>query len=78
MQYQNELLTLDEAAARLRTTKKAVYGLVERGAIPGVVHFGRRVLFNRSKLRRHLGLTTTPPPASLDELAFRAGSERDQ
>jgi excisionase family DNA binding protein len=51
-----ELLEPDEVAAMLRTTVKAVYHLVERGRLPGVVRLGRRVLVRRDDLRRHLGL----------------------
>lgn len=58
-----ELLTAEEAATLLRTSRKSLYTLVERGGVPGVVRFGRRVLFNAAKLRKHLGLTTVPPPA---------------
>ena len=38
------LLTTEETAALLRTTRKAVYALIERRQIPGVVRLGRRVL----------------------------------
>ncbi len=37
------LLTADETATLLRTTKKAVYAMVERGQLPGVTRLGRRV-----------------------------------
>jgi len=42
------LLTVDEAAALLRTTRRAMYAMVERRQLPGVVRIRRRVLF-RSK-----------------------------
>jgi excisionase family DNA binding protein len=38
------LLTVDEAASLLRTTRKAIYAMVERKQLPGVVRLGRRVL----------------------------------
>ena len=38
------LLTVPEAAALLRTTVKAVYAMVERRQLAGVVRLGRRVL----------------------------------
>lgn len=41
------LLTPDEVAALLRTTRKAIYSRNERGLLPGVVRDGRRVLFLR-------------------------------
>ena len=44
------LLTVDEAAALLRTTRKAVYAMVERSQIPGVIRIGRRVLFRAADL----------------------------
>jgi excisionase family DNA binding protein len=56
-----ELLTVPECAAFLRTTPAAVYALVERGQIPGVVRLGRRILFRAVDLRRHLGLVSSSP-----------------
>jgi excisionase family DNA binding protein len=44
------LMTADETAALLRTTRKAVYTLAERGAIDGVTRLGRRLLFRRDDL----------------------------
>ena len=44
------LLTPDEVAALLRTTRKAVYAMIARGFLPGVVRLGRRVLFDRAVL----------------------------
>ena len=41
------LLQAKEVADLLRTTRKAVYALVERGTLPGVTRIGRRVLFRR-------------------------------
>ena len=51
-----DLLTVPEVAVFLRTSKKAVYDLVERGQLPGVVRLGRRVLVRRVDLLRHVGL----------------------
>ena len=39
------LLTVDETAAFLRTSRRAIYATVERGQIPGVVRLRRRLLF---------------------------------
>lgn len=44
------LLTVDEAAKLLRTTRKAVYAMVERGQLPGVIRIRRRVLFRAADL----------------------------
>lgn len=45
-----ELLRVDEVAALLRTTPKAIYAMVERRSLPGVVRIGRRVLVRRDVL----------------------------
>jgi excisionase family DNA binding protein len=43
-------LTVDEAAALLRTSRRAVYAMLERGQLPGVTRIGRRVLFRSADL----------------------------
>ena len=48
------LLTVDEAASLLRTTRKAIYAMVERKQLPGVVRLGRRVLIHREILLNSL------------------------
>jgi excisionase family DNA binding protein len=50
------LLTVEEVAAFLRTTKDAIYHKVERGQLPGVVRMGKRLLFRRVDVRKHVGL----------------------
>lgn len=49
-----DLLTPDELAALLRTTRKAVYAMIARGQLPGIVRLGRRVLFDRRELLQWL------------------------
>ena len=44
------LLTIDEAADLLRTTRRAVYAMVERRQLPGVIRIRRRVLFRTADL----------------------------
>jgi excisionase family DNA binding protein len=44
------LLTTDEVAAILRTSRKAVYAMAERAQIPGVTRIGRRLLIRRDDL----------------------------
>jgi excisionase family DNA binding protein len=52
---ENVLLTPEEVGALLRTSRKAVYTMAERGALPGVVRIGRRLLFRRDELIHWLG-----------------------
>jgi hypothetical protein len=47
-----ELLTADEVAAWLKTTRKAIYAKAERGVIPGATHIGARLYFFRLDLLR--------------------------
>ena len=44
------LLTVNEVAAVLRTSQKAIYAMIERGQLPGVRRIGRRVLVRRAEL----------------------------
>jgi excisionase family DNA binding protein len=44
------LLTTSEVASLLRTSNKAVYAMVERGQLPGVVRVGRRLLVRQDDL----------------------------
>ena len=43
-------LTADEAASLLRTTRKAIYVMAERGRLPGATKVGRRLLVRRDAL----------------------------
>lgn len=45
-----QLLTVADVAIALRTSAKAIYSMVERGQIRGIVRIGRRVLFRRDLL----------------------------
>jgi len=54
------LLTTGETADLLRTSKKAIYAMVERGQLPGVVRIGRRVLIREDALLDWLGQKSTP------------------
>jgi excisionase family DNA binding protein len=56
------LLTVDEAAALLRTTRKAMYAMVERRQVPGVIRIGRRVLFRAADLLHWLDQKCAPSP----------------
>jgi excisionase family DNA binding protein len=44
------LLTVDEAAELLRTSRRAIYAMVERRQLPGVIRIRRRVLFRADDL----------------------------
>ena len=54
------LLTPVEVADVLRTTKKAIYAMVERAQMPGVVRIGRRVLIREDALLDWLRQKSTP------------------
>lgn len=56
-----QLDTVADVAAMLRTSSKAVYTMVERGQIPGVLRFGRRVLFRRDALVQWLSEKSGAP-----------------
>ncbi len=54
------LLTSGEVAALLRTTRRAVYAMVEREQLPGVVRLGRRVLFRQDAMLDFLRQKSAP------------------
>jgi len=56
------LLTVEETAALLRTTRKGVYALIERGQLAGVTRIGRRVLIDRTALLDWLAERRAPSP----------------
>ena len=56
------LLTVDEAADLLRTTRRAIYIMLERQQLPGVTRIGRRVLFRSDDLLNWLDQKRTPSP----------------
>jgi excisionase family DNA binding protein len=56
------LLTVDEAAALLRTSRRAIYAMVERGQIPGVIRVQRRLLFRADQLVHWLDQKSAPLP----------------
>jgi excisionase family DNA binding protein len=56
------LLTVSEAATLLRTTKVAVYAMVGRRQLPGVIRLGRRVLFRTQDLLNWLDQKRAPSP----------------
>ena len=56
------LLTVDEAAELLRTTRRAIYMMLERHQLPGVTRIGRRVLFRSADLLNWLDQKRAPSP----------------
>jgi excisionase family DNA binding protein len=50
------ILTAEEAAGLLRTSRRAVYAMAGRGQLPGTVRLGRRLLVRRDELLAWLGL----------------------
>jgi len=55
------LLTAEEAAALLRTTKKAIYVMASRRQLPGITHIGRRLLVRRDDLLHWLDQNRRAP-----------------
>ena len=55
-------LTFDETACLLRTTRKALYSMIERGQLPGVTRISRRVLVRRDVLLDWLRQKCAPSP----------------
>jgi len=53
-------LKVGEVADLLRTSEKAIYAMVERCQLPGVIRIGRRVLVRQDALLDWLGQKSTP------------------
>ena len=58
----SKLMTVIEAAELLRTTSKAIYSMVARGQLPGLVRIGRRLLFDREALLSWIDESRAPSP----------------
>jgi excisionase family DNA binding protein len=56
------LLTVDEAADLLRTTRRALYAMIERRQLPGVIRIRRRVLLRADDLLHWLDQKRAPSP----------------
>ncbi len=56
------LLTVDEAADLLRTTRRAIYAMIERQQLPGVIRLRRRVLLRADDLLDWLDQKRAPSP----------------
>ena len=56
------LITVHEAADLLRTTRRAIYMMLERHQLPGVTRIGRRVLFRSADLLDWLDQKRAPSP----------------
>ena len=55
-----QFLMVDEVAALLRTSRKAIYAMVERGQLPGVTRVRRRLLVRTEELVDWLNQKRTP------------------
>lgn len=56
------LLTVAEAAALLRTTRRAIYAMIERRQVAGVIRIRRRVLFRADDRLHWLDQKRAPSP----------------
>ena len=54
------LLTVDDAADLLRTTRRAIYAMIERRQLPGIIRIGRRVLVRSDDLLHWLEQKSAP------------------
>jgi excisionase family DNA binding protein len=54
------LMTPGEVATVLRTSRKAIYAMIERGQLPGVIRIGRRVLIREQELVEWLRQKSAP------------------
>jgi excisionase family DNA binding protein len=54
------LLTVDDAANLLRTTRRAIYAMLERRQLPGVIRIRRRVLIRSAELLEWLDQKRAP------------------
>ena len=54
------LLTADEAADLLRTTRRAIYVMIARCQLPGVIRIRRRVLIRSAELLEWLDQKRAP------------------
>jgi excisionase family DNA binding protein len=54
------LLTVDDAAELLRTTRRAIYAMIERRQLPGVIRIRRRVLLRTDDLLHWLDQKRAP------------------
>jgi excisionase family DNA binding protein len=62
MMQRTVLLTANDVAELLRTSRKAIYAMVERHQLPGVIHIGRRVLVREDALLDWLHQKSAPSP----------------
>jgi excisionase family DNA binding protein len=54
------LLTVDDAADLLRTTRRAIYAMLERRQLPGVIRIRRGVLIKSAELLEWLDQKRAP------------------
>jgi excisionase family DNA binding protein len=54
------LLTVDDAANLLRTSRRAIYAMLERRQLPGVILIRRRVLIRSAELLEWLDQKRAP------------------
>ncbi len=58
------LQTVDDVAQLLRTSNRAIYAMIERRQLPGIVRIGRRVLFRTADLLDWLNQKSAPSQRS--------------
>ncbi len=59
------LLTVDEVAGLLRSTRMSIYEQTRKGRLPGATRIGRKLLFRRDRLLQFIRESCVP---SIDEM----------
>ncbi|MBI4262919.1 MAG: helix-turn-helix domain-containing protein [Acidobacteria bacterium] len=70
------LLTVDEAADLLRTTRRAIYAMIERRQLPGVIRIRRRVLLRADELVHWLDQKRAPSPSRVMAMSVKVRAYR--
>ena len=58
----DRLMTADDVATLLHTSRAAIYKMVARQQLPGLMRLGRKVYFHRASLLHWLDQNRTPTP----------------
>lgn len=54
----DEIIPVDEVAARLSVNRKTLYAAIQRNEVPGVIRIGRRIMINWTVYSKAIGRQT--------------------